>query len=97
LHHKTKMKFFLPILLLINTAFYVLPVKEILTEQHSIGITDLDELKEENHQKEKAKELFSFSNIYIIIKDNYSTTNHYISFTIPVLLQSIETPPPDLV
>lgn len=91
------MKFFLSILLLLSTAFYVLPLKEILTGKQSICVTNLDEVKEEGNKKEKNKELFSFSNIYTIVNDSYSSTHHYISFTIPVLLQTIETPPPDLV
>jgi type III secretory pathway component EscU len=90
------MKFFLSILLLLTTAFYVLPVKEILTAGHDICTVDMDEDKEENNKKEKAKDLFSFSNVYIVIKDTYRFTHYFLSFSIPVLLHTVETPPPDL-
>jgi carbonic anhydrase len=90
------MKFFLSILLLLTTAFYVLPVKEILIAGHSICSVDIDEEKEESNKKEKAKELFSSSNIYTIIKDTYSLTHHFLTFLVPVLLHTIETPPPDV-
>ena len=75
----------------------MLPLKEILTGKQAVCVTDLDEVKEESNKKEKAKELLSFSNIYSIVKDSYSSTHHYISFTIPLLLQNIDTPPPDVV
>lgn len=90
------MKFFLSILLLLTTAFYVLPVKEIFTTGHSICTVDMDEDKEENNKKEKVKELFSFSNINTVIKDTYSCTHHFLTFLVPVLLHTIETPPPDV-
>jgi hypothetical protein len=56
----------------------------------------MDEDKEENNKKEKAKDLFSFSNVYIVIKDTYRLTHYFLSFSIPVLLHTVETPPPDL-
>jgi type III secretory pathway component EscU len=90
------MKFFLSILLLLTTAFYVLPVKEILTAGHDICNVDMDEEKEDINKKEKAKELFSSSNIYTIIKDTYSHTHHFLTLSVPVLLHTIETPPPDV-
>ena len=62
----------------------------------TICITDLEELKEESIKKEKAKELFSFSRAYIIDNDSYSTTHQYVAFILPVLLYTIEIPPPDL-
>ena len=49
------MKFFLSIFLLLTTAFYVLPVKEILKEKQTMCNTDLDEVKEESNKKEKIK------------------------------------------
>ena len=90
------MKFFLSIFLLVTTAFYVLPVKEILTADHDICFADMDEYKEECKTKEKAKELFSCDNIYTIINDGF-TFNHYCKYVgIPVLMHTVETPPPDL-
>lgn len=90
------MKFFLSILLLLITAFYVLPLKDILKETESICITDLEELKEESIKKEKVKELFSFTRAYIIANDSYSSTHQYVTFILPVLVHTIEIPPPDL-
>ena len=89
------MKIFLSISLLLITAFYVLPVKEILAASHDICIVDIDELKEESIKKEKAKELFSFSGAYTFLNDKYNSTHQYVSFIIPALLQKIEIPPPD--
>ncbi len=90
------MKTFISILLLLITAFYVLPVQEILAAGHDISIVDMDELKEESIKKEKAKEFFSFCSAYSIVNNRYSSTHQYVSFTIPALLQTIETPPPDI-
>jgi hypothetical protein len=90
------MKFFLSILLLLSTAFYVLPVKEILTAEYDICNVDMDEEKGESNKKEKAKELFSSSKVYTVFKDANNQTQHFITFSVPVLLHSIETPPPDL-
>ncbi len=73
----------------------MLPVKEILAAGHHVCIVDIDELKEENIKKEKAKELFSFSTAYSVVTDRYNCTHQHISFIIPALLQTIETPPPD--
>jgi len=89
------MKSVFSFLLLLTTAFYVLPVKEVLSGKQGICMTDVDDEKEENNKKEKSKELFSFSNAFTIVKHNHSNTFHYISFPIPQLLHTIETPPPD--
>jgi hypothetical protein len=89
------MKIFISILLLIITAFYVLPVQEILAAGHDICIIDIDELKEESIKKEKAKELFSFSTASSVLTDRYNSTHQYVSFIIPAFLQTIEIPPPD--
>jgi hypothetical protein len=90
------MKCFLSILLLLTTVFYVLPVNEILTAGYDICMADIDVEKQENNKKEKNKDLFSFSNVYTTLKDSYSFTHQCKSFSVPVLLQTIETPPPDL-
>jgi hypothetical protein len=90
------MKFFLSILLLLTTALYVLPVKEMITGKYTICTTAFDKSEDEGNKKEKAKELFSFSNTCIIIKESYSCTRSYVSATIPLMLYTIETPPPDV-
>ena len=90
------MKIFLSILLLLITSFYVLPLKEILIEDNAICVTDPEELKEESIKKEKVKELFSFTRAYIIANDSYSSTHQYVTFILPVLVHTIEIPPPDL-
>lgn len=92
-----KMKFLFLILLLLTTVFYVLPVKEILTAGHDICNIDMDETKEESNKKEKVKELFSFNNINTVVKDTYGRTHQFLTFSVPVLLHTIETPPPDVV
>jgi hypothetical protein len=90
------MKILISILLLLITAFYVLPVQEILAVTPDICIVDIDELKEETIKKEKAKELFSFSTAYSVLNDRYNSTHQYVSFIIPAFHQTIETPPPDI-
>lgn len=57
-------------------------------------MTDLEE-KEDNNKKEKFKELFSFSNSYAVTEDRYTCQHQHIAFNIPVILHTVETPPPD--
>lgn len=90
------MKLLLSIFLLFTTAFYVLPIKEILTAGHDISFADMDEYKEECKTKEKAKELFPCDTINTVINDSY-TFNHYCKYVgVAVLMHTVETPPPDL-
>lgn len=83
------------ILLLLITSLYVLPVKETFANATPVCMTDMEE-KEENNKKEKFKEFFSFSNSYTIIEDAYNCKHQHITFRIPVLLHTVETPPPDV-
>ena len=83
------------ILLLLITSLYVLPVKETFAHVSAVCMTDMEE-KEENNKKEKFKELFSFSNSYMIIEDTYKCKHQHIVVSIPAILHTIETPPPDL-
>lgn len=85
------------ILLLVITSLYVLPVKEAFANTSAVCMTDIEEEKDDTRNKEKIKELFSFSNSYSIIADAYNCKHQYITFSIPVLLHTVETPPPDLV
>jgi hypothetical protein len=90
------MKLFLSIFLLLITALYVLPVKEILTAGHDICFADLDKCKEECKTKENAKELFVCDTIYPVINDSYSFNHYSKHLDIPVLIHTVETPPPNL-
>lgn len=90
------MKVFFSILFLVATAFYVLPVKELLTAGNDICVADMEKEKEDNNKKEKSKELFSFGTVYTIIKDTYSHSLTSLPFFIPVLQHTVETPPPDI-
>lgn len=83
------------ILLLLITSLYVLPVKETFANVSAICMTDMEE-KEENNKKEKIKELFSCSNSYMITEDTYKCTHQHTVVSIPAILHTIETPPPDL-
>lgn len=90
------MKFILSILLLLTTAFYVLPVKELLTAGNDICVADMEKEKEDSNKKEKSKELYSLSTVYTIIKDTHSHSLAFLPFFIPVLQHTVETPPPDI-
>jgi hypothetical protein len=90
------MKFILSILLLLTTAFYVLPVKELLNSGNDICFADMEKEKEDTNKKEKSKELFSFSTVYTIIEDTYSHSLSFLPFFIPVIQHTVETPPPDI-
>jgi hypothetical protein len=90
------MKFFLSILLLLTTAFYVLPVKELLTAGNDVCFADMEKEKEDSNKKEKSKELFSFSTVYTITEETYSDSRYFLPFFIPVILHTVETPPPDI-
>ena len=87
------MKTLFSILLLLLTSIYILPVKETLVDCNNICLTDVEDEKQKNKKKEK--ELFSFSNSYIKIRDSYTSTHFRVSFNIPILLRTVETPPPD--
>ena len=88
------MKLFFSISFLLTTAFYILPIKEILTAGNDICFSNIE--KEDIYKKEKSKELFSFSIVYTVVKDAYSHSLPFLSFYIPVILHTVETPPPDL-
>lgn len=60
---------------------------------NNICLTDAEDEKQKNKKKEK--ELFSFTNSYIKIKDSYTSTHFRVGFNIPILLRTVETPPPD--
>jgi hypothetical protein len=91
------MKFILSILLLLITSVYILPVKEMLCKSDSICMADMDSEKEDCSKKEKNKDLFSYINTaYVIVNNVCNNKYHQISFSIPALLHTVETPPPDL-
>ena len=90
------MKYCLSILLLFTTAFYVLPVKELLTAGNDICFADMEKEKEDSNKKEKSKELYSLSTVCTIIEDTYSHSLSILPFFIPVLQHTVETPPPDI-
>jgi uncharacterized protein YxeA len=91
------MKILLSILLLIITIAYVIPVKNIITEHNSICVVDIDEEKEAEAKKEKIKDLFAYE-VNIFNSDlKYKSTHHFITFTTPLLLHKVETPPPNTI
>jgi hypothetical protein len=89
------MKFIYTIFLLLITAAYILPVKDIIKGSPGISITDVAEEKEETKIKEKAKEFISFSAVEIFapVKDLSKDQNNKLS--LPSLFHTIEVPPPD--
>ena len=90
-----KMKIVLSILLLLITSMYLLPVKEFLKAGTAVCLTDMDEKKEENCNKEKLKDLFSSNIPDWCVENACNNLQQYIYFTIPVPLHTVETPPPD--
>jgi len=90
------MKIVLSILLLFITSMYVLPVKDLFAAKNSVCMADMDEGKEDDCKKEKAKEFFNFTTSFIYITDNYTCTHLHITPVVQTLLHTVETPPPDL-
>ncbi len=70
-----------------------MPVYEAFTDLNGICLTDVEDEKEKT--KQKAKELFSFSSSYNKITDSYTSTHYRVTFSVPLLLHTVETPPPD--
>jgi hypothetical protein len=91
------MKIILSILLLLVTAIYILPVKQHFSDNTVVCTADTDNEKEEIKKKEKGKELFSFSTASFFTNSFYGNMYGHLSFSIPVPLHTVETPPPDLV
>jgi hypothetical protein len=89
------MKVFLPILLLLVTSLYILPVKEMFYGHTDVCLTDMDTDKDDCSKKEKAKELFSYNIPVVLIKKSHCIPQYYLSPAIPSLLHTVETPPPD--
>lgn len=91
------MKMVYSILLLLVTSIYILPVKETITGNTSIAMFDNGEAKDENKKTEKQKDLFSMKvAVRYSSKFTNSPTSTLFSF-IPVLLHTVETPPPDII
>lgn len=63
-------------------------------DSNNICLTDTE--VEKDKTKKKENELFSFSNSYFIINDSYTSIHSRVSFNVPVLLHTVETPPPDI-
>jgi hypothetical protein len=89
------MKFIYTIFLLLITAVYILPVKDIIKESPGISITDVAEEKEEIKDKEKIKEFISFSPVAVIIPVNSFSKYRNNTLNLPAFFHTIETPPPD--
>jgi len=90
-----QMKFIYTIFLLLITAVYLLPVKDIIKESHGISMTDVAEEQEETKNKEKIKEFISTSRVEIIIPVNRFSKSRNNMLNLPALFHTIETPPPD--
>ena len=89
------MKFIYTIFLLLITAAYILPVKDIIKGSPGISITDVAEEKEETKNKEKAKEFISFRAVEIIISINDLSKYQSNKLCLPGLSHTVEAPPPD--
>lgn len=87
------MKKLFSILLFLITITYVLPVEETFADCNNICLTEAEEEKEKTKKKEK--ELFLFNYSYSNINDSYTSTHYRGTFNIPILLHTVETPPPD--
>ena len=90
-----EMKIVLSILLLLITAVYILPVRQYCIGEVVVCTTDMDNEKEENNKKEKEKELFSGTASYHFKNSFRHNIYGHLSFSIPVPLHTVETPPPD--
>jgi len=89
------MRFVLSIILLLITACYILPVKEIIKAENISAVTDMDEEKTEHEKKEKSKELFSLFNSGFFINEANTSLHQHIIFSIPLTLHRVVSPPPD--
>jgi len=86
---------FLSILMLIITAFYVLPVKECLSGTGITAVADMDDEKVENEKVEKSKELFSISVPGFFLYPPSSGFGLQVTPVVPLMLKTIVSPPPD--
>ena len=89
------MKKVFSILLIFITIIYILPVKQTLAGTHTVSITDTDEEKNENNKKECW--LFSFTDKFVVLSTFFVALPKQGTGKIPVLIHTVETPPPDLV
>lgn len=90
-----QMKFIYTIFLLLITAAYILPVKDIIKGSPGISITDVAEEKEETKNKEKVKEFISFPVVEIILSINDLSKYQSNNLSFPALSHTVEAPPPD--
>lgn len=81
--------------MLLITAVYVLPVKELLCNQEITAVADLDDEKAENGKLEKSKELFPLPIPGFNIYRTTAGFTFHITPSVPVLLQTVISPPPD--
>ncbi len=91
------MKMAISILLLLMTAVYLLPVKESLGFRSTYCINDIDETKTENSDKEKVKDLISFSYEYFIALNPTKSIPVIEYWNAELQLHIVETPPPDFI
>jgi len=84
-------------LLILVSAFYVLPVKEAVYSFDQVCMMDMEEAKEESAKKEKSKELFSFNISFGCQPDPNTCTHQPVPVLLPLQHHLVETPPPDAV
>jgi hypothetical protein len=89
------MKIFYTIFLLVITAVYILPVKDIIKNSPGISITDMAEEKEESSAKEKLKEFISVATVTVFLPVKARFGYQHNKHNLPALFHTIETPPPD--
>lgn len=90
------MKRLFTILLLLVTSCYILPVKDYLKQQDRYCLADMDESKEESAKKEKSKDFLGLTPALFISTLSISYAEAVLPSSVPLLLHTVETPPPDL-
>ncbi len=68
-----------------------------MNESNCIIVVDIDEEKDTDTKKEKQKEFFIFENQIVNADLKYKSTHHFDVFGSSLLLQKVETPPPNTI
>lgn len=91
------MKLLVNILFLVITVAYALPVKEMLSKASNTCVTDLEEAKIKKSNEEKGKEILSNTHMVPTTVNPVIITVKQININRSLLLQQVETPPPDCI
>ncbi len=82
-------------MVLLITAVYVLPVKEFFSSPAITAVADMDDEKAEKEKTEKSKELFTMPVPGSFIYAYNPGFNIHITPSVPLLPQTVVSPPPD--